>query len=107
MYNRENAALEARLAGTFRSPAALLFNSGFDTNSGFFASVPQRGNALLHDGSIHASVHVGVQASRVVPRMCRSFAHNNVSALRALRDKCAAIRESRAVFLSPLSACIA
>jgi 8-amino-7-oxononanoate synthase len=99
VYNREHAALEARLARTFRSPAALLFNSGFDANAGFFACVPQPGDALLYDESIHASVHDGMQVSRVAPSMRRPFAHNNVAALRAalraLRDECAAIRECK------------
>ena len=99
VYNHAHAALEARLARTFRSPAALLFNSGFDANAGFFACVPQVGDALLHDEAIHASVYDGARASRVAPRMHRPFAHNDVSALRAalwaLRDECAALREGR------------
>ena len=103
VYNREHAALEARLARTFRSPAALLFNSGFDANAGFFACVPQPGDALLYDESIHASVHDGMRVSRVAPHMRRSFAHNNVDALRvalrALRDECAAIWEGKSSVL--------
>jgi 8-amino-7-oxononanoate synthase len=97
VYNHAHAALEARLAQTFRSPAALLFNSGFDANAGFFACVPQAGDALLHDEAIHASVYDGARASRVAPRMHLPFAHNDVSALRAvlrtLRDDYAALRE--------------
>ena len=99
VYNHAHAALEARLARTFRSPAALLFNSGFDANAGFFACVPQTGDALLHDEAIHASVYDGARASRVAPRMHRPFAHNDVgalrAALRALYDECAALREGR------------
>lgn len=99
VHNHAHVALEARLAYTFRSPAALLFNSGFDANAGFFACVPQSGDALLHDEAIHASVHDGARASRLAARMRRSFAHNDVRALRtalcALRDECAALREGR------------
>ena len=99
VYNHEHATLETRLARTFRSPAALLFNSGFDANAGFFACVPQPGDALLYDESIHASVHDGMRVSRVAPSMRRSFAHNNVGALRAalsaLRDESASIREGK------------
>jgi len=99
VYNHAHAALEARLARTFRSPAALLFNSGFDANAGFFACVPQSGDALLHDEAIHASVHDGARASRIAPRMRRPFAHNDVYALHAalwaLRDGCAALREGK------------
>jgi 8-amino-7-oxononanoate synthase len=101
VYNHAHAALEARLARTFRSPAALLFNSGFDANAGFFACVPQTGDALLHDEAIHASVHDGARASRIAPRMLRPFAHNDIgalrAALRALWGECAALREGRSV----------
>jgi 8-amino-7-oxononanoate synthase len=99
VYNRAHVALEARLARTFRCPAALLFNSGFDANAGFFACVPQSGDALLHDEAIHASVHDGARASRITARMRRPFAHNDVRALRtalcALRDEYAALREGK------------
>ncbi|KAH9959474.1 PLP-dependent transferase [Russula dissimulans] len=83
VYNHPHAALEDRLARTFRAPAALLFNSGFDANAGFFACVPQPGDALLYDAAIHASVHDGARASRVAPSLHRPFAHNDVHALRA------------------------
>ena len=99
VYNHPHVALEARLARAFRSPAALLFNSGFDANAGFFACVPQSGDALLHDEAIHASVHDGARASRIAVRMRRPFAHNDVRALRtalcALRDEYAALREGK------------
>ena len=71
IYCTAHAALEARLARTFRSPVALLFNFGFDANAGFFASVPQAGNGLLHDEIIHALVRDGVRVSWVAPRMRR------------------------------------
>jgi 7-keto-8-aminopelargonate synthetase-like enzyme len=96
VHGAAHAALEARLAHTFRAPAALLFNSGFDANAGFFACVPQTGDALVHDVAIHASVHDGARASRVAPGRRRAFAHNDVRALRdtlcALREECAALR---------------
>ncbi len=99
VYNHAHATLEARLARTFRSPAALLFNSGFDANTGFFTCVPQSGDALLHDEAIHASVHDGARASRILPCMRRSFTHNDVRALHTelcvLQDECAALREGK------------
>ena len=95
VYNYAHAALEARLARSFRAPAALLFNSGFDANAGFFACIPQPGDALLYDADIHASVHDGARASRVAPHLRRPFAHNDVRALRAalweLRAECPAL----------------
>jgi len=91
-YNQAHAALETRLAKTFRASAALLFNSGFDANAGFFACIPQPGDALLYDAAIHASVHDGARASRVAPRFRRPFAHNDV---RALREECVALMEGQ------------
>jgi 8-amino-7-oxononanoate synthase len=76
-YNRAHTALAARLARTFRSPAALLFNSGFDANAGFFACVMQSGDALLYDEAI-ASVYDGARVSRIAAHMHRPFAHNDV-----------------------------
>ncbi|KAI9430357.1 pyridoxal phosphate-dependent transferase, partial [Lactarius indigo] len=77
VHGTAHAALEARLARAFRSPAALLFNSGFDANAGFFACVPQTGDALVHDAAIHASVHDGARTSRIAPGRRRAFAHND------------------------------
>ena len=82
-----HAALEARLARFFRAPTALLFNSGFDANVGFFSAVPQPGDVLVFDEHIHASVHDGMRASRVQPAMRRPFAHNSVDALRDLLER--------------------
>jgi 8-amino-7-oxononanoate synthase len=69
IYNHAHVVLESRLARTFRSPAALLFNSGFNANAGFFACVPQSGDTLLHDEAIHASVHDGACASCISARI--------------------------------------
>ncbi|KAI0763329.1 pyridoxal phosphate-dependent transferase [Trametes elegans] len=80
-----HAALEARLAAFFRAPAALLFNSGFDANVGFFASVPQPGDAIVYDEHIHASVHDGMRASRAAARV--PFAHNSPAALRDVLER--------------------
>ena len=78
-----HAALETRLASFFNAPAALLFNSGFDANSGFFSAVPQKGDLVLYDEYIHASVHDGMRSSRA----CNStwaFKHNCLASLEEL-----------------------
>lgn len=85
-----HASLEARLAAFFRAPTALLFNSGFDANVGFFSSVPQLGDVLVYDEHIHASVHDGMRASRVDARV--SFRHNSVDALRSALEELIATR---------------
>ena len=57
---------------------ALLFNSGFDANVGFFACVPQPGDFVVYDEYIHASVHDGMRMSRA---QCAPFQHNSIEDL--------------------------
>jgi 8-amino-7-oxononanoate synthase len=72
--------LEKDIAAFHGAPSGLLFNSGFDANSGFFSCVPQPGDLIFHDEHIHASVHEGMRLSRAGARV--SFAHNSVEDLR-------------------------
>jgi len=73
-------AIEAErfLAEMFGSEKALVFNSGYDTNLGFFSSVPQRGEVVLYDELIHASVRDGIRLSLAESF---SFAHNSLEDL--------------------------
>lgn len=78
-------ALEQEIAEFHRAECGLLFNSGFDANAGFFACVPQKGDVIVYDELIHASVHDGMrlsQASRTLP-----FRHNNVEHLREILEE--------------------
>ena len=79
-------ALEARLASYFNAPVALLFNSGFDANAGFFSVVPQQGDVVLYDEHIHASVHDGMRSSRA-RNSTWSFKHNSLASLEYLLRK--------------------
>lgn len=72
----EHEALEAAAARHYRSEAALYFPTGFIANAAFFATVPQRGDLILYDEIIHASVHDGMRQSRAT---CRSARHNDVN----------------------------
>ncbi|MBG8555953.1 aminotransferase class I/II-fold pyridoxal phosphate-dependent enzyme [Hymenobacter guriensis] len=56
-------ALEQQLACFHRAEAALLFNSGYAANLGFFAAVPRRGDTILYDEASHASVKDGIRGS--------------------------------------------
>ena len=56
-------ALEITLARFHRAEAALLFNSGYTANLGFFSAVPRRGDTILYDEASHASVKEGIRAS--------------------------------------------
>lgn len=71
------AALERDLAAFHHAAAALLFNSGFDANTGLLACAPRAGDVVVLDELVHASVHAGVRLSRAAGRAVR-FAHNAV-----------------------------
>jgi 8-amino-7-oxononanoate synthase len=78
--------LEREIADFHHAEAALLFNSGFDANSAFFSCVPQKGDLVLYDEFIHASVREGMRLSRA--EFCIPFSHNSVQDLeRKLRDR--------------------
>jgi 8-amino-7-oxononanoate synthase len=71
-------ALETRLAHFHRAEAALLFNSGYTANLGFFATIPRRGDTILYDADSHASVKEGIHAS---PATAWSFRHHDLADL--------------------------
>ncbi|MAN59710.1 MAG: 8-amino-7-oxononanoate synthase [Flavobacteriaceae bacterium] len=52
---------EAHIAKVHNVEAALIFNSGYDANLGFFGCVPQRGDLVFYDALIHASIREGIQ----------------------------------------------
>ncbi|KAF8054755.1 pyridoxal phosphate-dependent transferase [Lyophyllum atratum] len=101
-----HTALEARLARFFGVEGAVVFNSGFDANVGFFACVPQVGDWVVYDEYIHASVHDGMRASRLGASHLLPFQHNSLHSLRSLlltllRDKDPGLREGRgSVFIA-------
>ncbi|KFH45670.1 putative 8-amino-7-oxononanoate synthase-like protein [Hapsidospora chrysogenum ATCC 11550] len=68
-------ALECTAAAFHGAPAGLLFNSGFEANTGLFGCAPQPGDVVVYDELIHASVHDGIRLSRA---RGISFAHNCV-----------------------------
>ncbi|PTX60052.1 8-amino-7-oxononanoate synthase [Kordia periserrulae] len=70
--------VEAQLCKFHNSEAALLFNSGYDANIGFFSSVPQRGDVILFDEFIHASIRDGIGMSLA---KSYKFKHNNLDDL--------------------------
>ena len=70
--------VEAQLCKFHNSEAALLFNSGYDANIGFFSTVPQRGDVILYDEFIHASIRDGIGMGHAKPY---KFKHNNLTDL--------------------------
>lgn len=70
--------VETYLAKFHNADASLIFNSGYDANIGFFSSVPQRGDVILYDEFIHASIRDGIQMSNAKGY---KFLHNNINEL--------------------------
>ncbi|WP_299128548.1 pyridoxal phosphate-dependent aminotransferase family protein [uncultured Winogradskyella sp.] len=69
---------EAKIARTHNTEAALVFNSGYDANLGFFSSVPQRGDIILYDEFCHASIRDGIRMSDA---KSYKFRHNDLEDL--------------------------
>lgn len=70
--------LEKEIAEFHLAESALLFNSGYDANIGLFSCLPQRGDTIISDEYIHASIIDGIRlshASRFV------FKHNDPNSL--------------------------
>lgn len=72
--------LENTIASFHNAEAALLFNSGFDANEGFFACVPQPGDVVIFDEFVHASAREGIKLSRASKSI--PFRHCDVEDLR-------------------------
>ncbi|KAE8447959.1 hypothetical protein EG329_010031 [Mollisiaceae sp. DMI_Dod_QoI] len=89
--------LETSIAEFHNAEAALLFNSGFDANEGFFACVPQEGDVVVFDEMVHASVREGMRLSRAGKRV--SFRHCDVGDLKRVLEEVNArdmeVREGR------------
>lgn len=60
----EHEALEREAAAFFGAPACLFMASGFDANLALFSTLPRRGDLIVYDTLIHASVHAGMQAGK-------------------------------------------
>jgi len=60
----EHEVLEAHAARHYDSEAALYFSTGFAANAALFATLPQRGDLIVHDELIHASAHDGMRLAR-------------------------------------------
>lgn len=76
--------LEEEISAFHGAQTGILFNSGFDANSGLFACVPQSGDVIVHDELIHASVHDGMKVSRAARKL--PFDHNCVKHLRKVLE---------------------
>lgn len=85
------ATTENYIAQFHQSETALLFNSGYDANVGFFGAVPQRNDIILFDSLCHASIRDGIPMSAA---RSFKFEHNNFEHLEELIAKAKATQLS-------------
>ncbi|UKN03025.1 aminotransferase class I/II-fold pyridoxal phosphate-dependent enzyme [Paracrocinitomix mangrovi] len=70
--------IEKDLAVFFGMSSALFFNSGYDANLGIFSSIPQKGDTVVYDELVHASIRDGIRMSNANGF---SFKHNDLDDL--------------------------
>lgn len=87
---------EAMIAEFHQSEAALLFNSGYNANTGILSCVPQRGDIILYDNLAHASIRDGIRLSQA---QSFPFAHNHMPDLEAKLRQFPATKE-RNIFIA-------
>ena len=75
---------ETFIAQFHDSESALIFNSGYDANVGFFSAVPGRGDLILYDELVHASIRDGISLSHA---KSLKFKHNDLRDLRKLIER--------------------
>lgn len=67
--------LEERLAKFMKKEAALTFSTGFQTNQGIISTIVGRGDSILTDRMVHASI---IDASRLSFGNVHKFKHNDM-----------------------------
>ncbi|GIV39073.1 MAG: 8-amino-7-oxononanoate synthase [Thermonema sp.] len=87
--------VEDKLASVFDAEACLVFNSGYQANTALLATIPQRGDTILCDELIHASLREGARLSFAGRHY---FRHNDLEdlaqRLRKARGNCFVVVES-------------
>ncbi|WP_050762579.1 8-amino-7-oxononanoate synthase [Brevundimonas subvibrioides] len=76
----EHEALEQEAAAVFGSAASLYFSSGYAANAALLATLPQRGDLIVHDALVHASAHEGMRLGRAE---AVAVPHNDAGAVEA------------------------
>jgi len=76
--------------------SALIFNSGYDANIGFFSSVPQRGDLIFYDELAHASIRDGISMSRA---KAYKFKHNDIADLRGQIERSQNINNDSEIYI--------
>jgi 8-amino-7-oxononanoate synthase len=71
-------SVEKDLAAFHQAAAGLLYNSGYDANLGVFSCLGRKGDTIIYDQLIHASIRDGVRLSAAA---AFSFLHNDMTDL--------------------------
>lgn len=71
--------LETEIAKFHQAEAALLFNSGYDANTGLLACIANRHTTILYDELCHASIIDGTRLSQAAHKF--KFSHSNTEEL--------------------------
>lgn len=77
--NVEINQLENQIAQFHRAEAALVFNSGYDANTGLISCITDRHTIIIYDELCHASIHDGIRLG-----ICNNkfhFGHNDLADL--------------------------
>lgn len=72
--------LERDAAEFHHAESGLIFHSGYDANVAIYSTIPIKGDVVIYDELVHASIHDGLrisQASATLP-----FAHNDLESFR-------------------------
>jgi len=84
------------IANFHSAESALIFNSGYDANIGFFSSVPQRGDLVFYDELAHASIRDGISMSRA---KAYKFKHNDIADLRGHVERSRNINKESEIYI--------
>ena len=70
--------LEKEIAIFHHAEAGLIYNSGYDANLGLFSCLPQKGDTIIMDELVHASI---IDGARLSFANRYSFRHNDLASL--------------------------
>ncbi len=90
---------EAFCADYFNSEAALFVESGFKANYLLLSTLPQRGEVIIYDERVHASIHEGIHASHA-KRI--KIPHNNLVAFEAALQRTAEAKQRAYIVVESL-----
>ena len=77
----EHESLEAEAARFFGAEASIYFASGYVANFAILTTLPQRGDLVVLDQLVHASIHEGARAGRAEFRLS---VHNDANSVEAV-----------------------